>query len=364
MRKVILPVVGLIVLAGLGFGGWHWWTVSRFFESTDNAYVQSDISVIAPKVEGYLREVLVEDNQFVHAGDVLAVIDDQQFAARVAETEAAVGAQRAAIASVDQQVALQQSRIAEAQAQIASAQAEVDRARLDFQRYEKLQATGFSPKQQYETASADFRKAQAAFTAAQAALASAQQEIQVLQASRREAEAQLKRAQASLAMAQDDLDNAVIHAPVDGVVGNKSARIGQFVKAGTQLLSVVPLPDVYVVANFKETQLADMRPGQPVEIAVDAYPGKVLTGRVESFAPASGSLFSLLPPENATGNFTKIVQRVPVRIAVPRDNVLAGLLRPGLSVVVDVDTRAPGDGPTLANGVFGAAMAATTTQTR
>jgi membrane fusion protein (multidrug efflux system) len=360
MRKTILSSVGAIVLIGLGFAGWHWWTVGRFIESTDNAYVQSDISVISPKIEGYLREILVEDNQYVHAGDVLAVIDDQQFASRVAEGEATVGAQKAAIASVDQQVALQQSRIAEARAQITGAEAELDRARLDFQRYEKLQATGFSPKQQYETASADFRKAQAGLTAAQAALASAQEQVQVLQASRREAEAQLKRAEASLAMAQDDLDNTVIHAPVDGVIGNKSARIGQFVKAGTQLLSVVPLPDVYVVANFKETQLAKMRPGQTVAIAVDAYPGQTLSGRVESFAPASGSLFSLLPPENATGNFTKIVQRVPIRIAVPRDNALAGLLRPGLSVVVDVDTRAGGQGPTLANGVFGTALAATT----
>jgi membrane fusion protein (multidrug efflux system) len=359
-KKIILPVVGAVALTALGYYGYDWWTVGRFIESTDNAYVESDISVVSPKVEGYVRDVLVEDNQFVHAGDVLAVIDDEQFAARVAEAEAAVAAQQAAIASIDRQIALQQTRIAEAGASLHSADAEVDRAALDFERFAKLQEKGFAPKQRYEQASADFRKAQAAVAASQAGFAAAEQEVTVLAAARGEAEAKLKQAEAALALAQDDLDNAVIRAPVDGVIGNKSARVGQFVRAGTQLLAVVPLPDVYVVANFKETQLAAMRQGQLVSIEVDAYPGEVLTGTVESFAPASGAQFSLLPPENATGNFTKIVQRVPVRIAVPRDNALAGLLRPGLSVVVAVDTREPGSGPALANGVFGAAYAAVT----
>ena len=170
---------------------------------------------------------------------------------------------------------------------------------------------------------------------------------------------ELAQAQATLDVAQNDLDNTVIKAPVDGVVGNKGVQTGQYVKVGTQLMAVVPLPQVYIVANFKETQLENMRPGQPVEISIDAYPNHKLIGTVESFAPASGAVFSLLPPENATGNFTKVVQRVPIRIAVPKENALAGLLRPGLSVEVSVDTRAVGTGPTLAGAIFGAAQAAT-----
>ena len=176
----------------------------------------------------------------------------------------------------------------------------------------------------------------------------------MLNASRSETDARLRQAEAALQTARNDLNNTVIRAPVDGVVGNRGVQVGQYARPGVQLLSLVPLPDVYVVANFKETQLARMRPGQPVTVEVDAYPDKHLLGRVESFAPASGSQFSLLPPENATGNFTKIVQRVPVRIALPRDSVLSGLLRPGLSVVAEVDTRGAEDQPHNAGTVMGA----------
>ena len=188
-----------------------------------------------------------------------------------------------------------------------------------------------------------------------AALAAENEQVNVLHATRTETEAHLAQAQATLQTARNDLDNTVIRAPVDGVIGNRGVQVGQYARPGVQLLSLVPLPDVYVVANFKETQLSHMRPGQPVSISVDAFPDRVLTGTVESFAPASGSKFSLLPPENATGNFTKIVQRVPVRIALPHDNALAGLLRPGLSVVAEVDTRGANAEPHVASGgVFGA----------
>jgi membrane fusion protein (multidrug efflux system) len=220
----------------------------------------------------------------------------------------------------------------------------------------------FVSHQKFETADADWRKADAALAKAKAALGAEQSQLGVLAASRVEAVTKVDEAQATLAVVQNDLDNTVIRSPIAGVVGNRGVQAGQYVKAGSTLLSIVPLPNVYVVANFKETQLARMRPGQPVEITVDAYPDQKLSGQVESFAPASGSQFSLLPPENATGNFTKIVQRVPVRIAVPANSALAGLIRPGLSVTASVDTHGAGSGlaqSTVVGSVFGAIRAAT-----
>jgi membrane fusion protein (multidrug efflux system) len=359
MRKVILSLVALALIGVAGGGGWYWWTTARFFETTDNAYVQGDISVISPKVAGYVREVRVVDNQQVRAGDVLALIDDEDFAAKAAEARASVAAQQAAIAGIDRRLEWQASMIDAAKANVVSAQAELARAQPNYERYKKMVATNVVAKSDYDQVEATLRKAEAEVTRTQAALTAEQGQLVVLLADRKQADAQLAQAQASLTAAKNDLDNTVIKAPVDGVVGNKGVQTGQYVKVGTQLMAVVPLPQVYVVANFKETQLENMRQGQPVEIAVDAYPNHKLIGTVESFAPASGAVFSLLPPENATGNFTKVVQRVPVRIAVPKENALAGLLRPGLSVEVSVDTRAGGTGPTLAGAIFGAAQAAT-----
>jgi len=359
MRKIILSVVALVLVIAAGGGGWYWWTTGRFFESTDNAYVQGDISVISPKVAGYVREVRVIDNEQVRAGDVLALIDDEDFAAKAAEGRAAVAAAEAAIAGIDRKLEWQNAMIEAAKANTVSAQAELARAQPNYDRYKKMVATNIVAKSDYDEVEAALRKAQAEVTRTQAALAAEQGQLVVLLADRKQADAELAQAQATLTMAKNDLDNTVIKAPVDGVVGNKGVQVGQYVKVGTQLMAVVPLPQVYVVANFKETQLENMRPGQPVEIAVDAYPNHKLVGTVESFAPASGAVFSLLPPENATGNFTKVVQRVPIRIAVPKENALAGLLRPGLSVEVSVDTRAAGTGPTFAGAIFGAAQAAT-----
>ena len=348
MRKVILSLVAFALIGGAGVGGWYWWTTARFFETTDNAYVQGDISIISPKVAGYVRQVGVVDNQQVHAGDVLALIDNEDFAAKAAEARAAVAAQQAAIAGIDRRLEWQASMVDAAKANVVSAQAELARAQPNYQRYKKMVATNIVAKSDYDQVEATLRKAEAEVTRTQAALTAEQGQLVVLAADRKQADAQLAQAQAVLTAANNDLDNTVIKAPVDGVVGNKGVQVGQYVKVGTQLMAVVPLPQVFIIANFKETQLENMRPGQAVEIAVDAYPNHRLTGTVESFAPASGAVFSLLPPENATGNFTKVVQRVPVRIAVPKDNALAGLLRPGLSVEVSVDTRAAGSGPTLA----------------
>jgi membrane fusion protein (multidrug efflux system) len=359
MRKIILSVVALVLIVAAGGGGWYWWTTGRFFESTDNAYVQGDISVISPKVAGYVREVRVVDNQQVRAGDVLALIDDEDFAAKAAESRAAVAAEEAAIAGIDRKLEWQSSIIAAAKANVVSAQAELARAQPNYERYKKMVASNVVGRSDYDEVEATLRKAEAEVTRTQAALAAEEGQLVVVLADRKQADAQLAQARAALTMAQNDLNNTVIKAPVAGVVGNKGVQVGQYVKIGTQLMAVVPLPQVYVVANFKETQLENMRPGQPVEIAIDAYPNHKLIGTVESFAPASGAVFSLLPPENATGNFTKVVQRVPIRIAVPKENALAGLLRPGLSVEVSVDTRAAGTGRTLAGAIFGAAQAAT-----
>jgi membrane fusion protein, multidrug efflux system len=327
--------------------------VLRFLQSTDDAYVQSDISLISPKVEGYIKEVRVADNQEVAEGDVLFVIDDRDFAAKVAQAEAAVTTEEAMVVTYGSRLDLQRAMIEEAQATLDSADADLSRARRDYTRYSALMSTDFASRQRFEQAEADSRKADAAVAKSRAGLAAAQNQLAVLRSQRHEEESRRQQARATLQLARNDLDNTVIRAPVSGVAGNRAGQVGQYVKAGTQLLSLVPLSRVYVTANFKETQLTHMRPGQLAEVSVDAYPDLVIDGRIESFAPASGAQFSLLPPDNATGNFTKIVQRVPVRVALPADSPLTGRLRPGLSVTVTINTRDSGDG----DGLVGAAQA-------
>jgi membrane fusion protein (multidrug efflux system) len=356
MRRKILLLLPVLLLAAGAYGGWQWWHVWRFQQSTDDAYVSSDISLISPKIEGYIKEVGVEDNQHVTAGQVLFVIDDRDFAARVAQATAAVASEQAIIATFATRHEHQIAMINQAAAATHAAEAEVNRANLDEQRYATLVTSEYATKQRYETAAADATKAAANLLKAQAALEAEKQQLAVIDAQKHEEEARLLQARATLRLAQNDLDNTVIRAPVDGVVGNRAGQTGQYVKPGTQLLSLVPLPRVYVTANFKETQLTLMRPGQPVTVSVDAYPGQSIEGHIESFAPASGAEFSLLPPDNATGNFTKIVQRVPVRIALPPNGPLASLLRPGLSVEVSVDTRTEGN-KTAEGAVVGTAEA-------
>jgi membrane fusion protein (multidrug efflux system) len=359
LRRILLPVLAAGLLAGGAAGGWYWWTVGRFVESTDDAYVRSDVAVISPQVEGYVRAVWVADNQAVRGGDVLVTIDDRDFKARAAAAEAELAARAAAVQSMTGQITLQRSLIDQAEAAVPRVEADLTLARQNHQRYQRLARDDFASGQRFETATADLRKAEASLAEGQAALASARNRQAVLEAELTKAEAERRQAQASLELARTDLDRTVIRAPEAGVIGNKGVRVGELVRPGDQLMALVPLPEIYVVANFKETQLDHMRPGQPVEIEVDALPGHRFEGRVESFAPGTGSEFSLLPPENATGNFTKIVQRVPVRIAVPAGGPLAGLLRPGLSVVASVDTRAPGETRSADGGVIGLANAGT-----
>ncbi len=353
MRKALFIILPVVVLALGVSGGWYWWSVLRFQQSTDDAYVQSDITLISPKVEGYIKEVRVGDNQEVAEGSVLFVIDDRDFAAKLAQAEAAVAAEEAIIATYENRLKFQQAMIEQAAAMVKSAEADLARWQQDHKRYSALVTTDFASRQRFEQAETDARKGEAGVAKSRAAFAAEQSQLAVLRSQQREEAAKLQQAHATLRLAGNDLENTVIRAPVSGVAGNRAGQVGQYVKAGSQLLSLVPLSRVYVTANFKETQLTRMRPGQLAEVSVDAYPDLILDGRIESFAPASGAQFSLLPPDNATGNFTKIVQRVPLRIALPANNPLTGRLRPGLSVTVTIDTRNAGD----SDGLLGAAQA-------
>lgn len=332
------------VLAGLGalLFAWNWWTVGRFIESTDNAYIEANMSLIAPKITGYVVEVPVVHNQAVRKGDILVRVDDRDYRARYDAAAANVAARRAAAIALTEQVKLQDSLIAEANARLQGAEAERVRSKADLDRYMQLATEGTVSRQRRDQAQADHAKAVASITASKASAAAERQRLTVFSSQIDEAKAAFQAAEADLKLAEIDLENTVIRAPIDGVVGNKQVELGQYLRPGQQILAVVPLRDVHVVANFKETQVAQMKIGQPVKLKIDAFKGQAVTGEIESFSPASGSRFSLLPPENATGNFTKIVQRVPVRIRVTSQD-LVGALRPGLSVTVEVDTRTKGD---------------------
>ena len=337
-KKAILTAVALVVVAGAAFGGWRWYSYSRFIESTDNAYIGADITVVAPKVTGYITNMAVTDNQQVKAGTVLFEIDASDYRAKVAQAEAAVLARRAAIDVIDRQIASQQAAIAEADASLRSTRADSVRSEEDLKRYRALAAGNYVSNQKLEVAQADQRKARAAVDRAEAARAVEQNQTGVLQANRAQAMAQIAQAEADLAAATLDLDNTVVRAAVDGVIGNRTGQTGQYVKPGTQIMVIVPTDELYVVANFKETQLNGMKQGQNAVLHVDAFPDLKIKGRIESFAPASGAKFSLLPPDNATGNFTKIVQRVPVKLIIDKAEGNPQLV-PGMSVVVDIDKR-------------------------
>jgi membrane fusion protein (multidrug efflux system) len=338
-RKLLMAGAAVAVLAGAGWYGWDYWTVGRYLVSTDDAYVKADNTTVAPKVSGYLHEVLVGDNERVRAGQVLARIDQRDFNVALDQARADVAAAHAAIASKQAQLGVQQAVIDAARATVDVDKSTVTFAAQENKRYTDLAATGYGSVQNAQQAQSRNAGAEAAIARDTANLASAVKQVDLLKAEIVQANAALARAEAAQSQAELNLDYTSIVAPIDGVVGNRSLRTGQFVQAGTQLMSVVPVSGAYVVANFKETQLTDVRAGQAVDIAVDMFPGQVVHGRVDSIAPASGQEFALLPPDNATGNFTKVVQRIPVKIALNADNSPLVELRPGMSVIPTIETK-------------------------
>ena len=355
LRRLWRPAAALAAVIAIGVGA-SWALYLNHYESTDNAYIQGDIAVLGPRIEGDVAAIKVADNQHVHAGDPLIELDPSDWQARLAQAKASAAEATAAVETAQRQVAQQQATIDVAQAAISQAQAEQTRASADATRSGSLVSGGWASRQSNDQAIADARKANAAVVSAQAQKAAAEQQLAVFQAQVTQAKARQQNAAAAQQLAENNLTYTVIRAPFDGIAGNRAAELGQHVMPGAQLIAVAPLPDkLYVVANFKETQLRRMHPGMKVTLVPDIDSGAAVDGRVDSLAPATGALFSLLPPENATGNFTKVVQRVPVKIVLdPAEAVHAGWLRAGLSVTADVDTRGP-DAQRL--GLFGAAAA-------
>jgi membrane fusion protein (multidrug efflux system) len=335
----LLGAVAALVLAAGGWYGEHYLTVGRYLVTTDDAYVHADATTLAAKVAGYVSSVDVADNSFVHAGDVIARIDDGDYRLALDSARDKVATQRATVARIGQQIPAQQAQVEQARAQLVSAQAAATRAQLELDRQQSLAGKAFASQQTLEQAQANRDQANASVQSAQAAIDAALANVEVLRAQQQEAARTLKELQTAEAKAERDLSFTQVRAPIDGVIGNRAMQVGDYVQTGTRLASLVPLDDVYIDANFKETQLAHLRPGQPVEVSVDALPDHDIEGTVASVSPASGSMFSLLPPDNATGNFTKIVQRLPVRIHLPPEVTAQRLLRPGMSVVVSVNTK-------------------------
>jgi membrane fusion protein (multidrug efflux system) len=330
----------LAAFAAAAWYGWNYWTVGQYLVSTDDAYVKADNTTIAPKVSGYLSNVLVGDNEQVKAGQVLARIDNRDYDVALDQAKADVAAAQAALVSKQAQLEVQQTVVNAAKATIDVGNAAVMFAAQENKRYTDLAATGFGSVQNAQQAQSRIAGAQATVQRDIANLASAQKQIDLLKAEITQATAAVTRAIALQHQAELNLGYTSIVSPIDGVVGNRTLRVGQFVQAGTQLMSVVPVMSAYIVANFKETQLTDVRKGQAVDIALDMFPGQVVRGHVDSIAPASGQEFALLPPDNATGNFTKVVQRIPVKIVLDGTNANVAL-RPGMSVIPTIETRSP-----------------------
>jgi membrane fusion protein (multidrug efflux system) len=340
LRRRTMLAFAAAAIACLAIAGTaYYWRYTRFIISTDDAYAQADSTIVASRVSGYVSAVQVEDDQHVKAGQVLARIDDRDYRATLDQTRADVQAAQAEVTNLEAQLAQQDGLIARARATVAASQAALDLARINRTRAEKVAGIGFGSEQQSQEADAQARERVADLERDRAALATTERQVDVLSAKLVQLRALSERSQAVARRAQLDVGYTTITAPLEGVVGSRTLRLGQYVQAGTQLLAIVPLSDVYVVANFKETQLTRAQRGQPVRLHVDTFPGADLRGYVDNLAPATGLEFSLLPPDNATGNFTKIVQRIPVKIRLDPRQTFGGQLRPGMSVEVDIDTH-------------------------
>jgi len=338
-RSFVLPVVVLALLAGAGWYGYDWWTNGRFLVSTDDAYIEGDIATISPKVTGYVAKVNVVANQEVKAGDVLATLDNGDYQNALDQANAQIETERLSLSRIDAQIEGAKASLVQAQAQKTALEATVRGAEIKQKRQSDLQAKSVGTTADLDDANTALDQAKANLAGGDANIVAAQANIAILEAQRKEAEGSVRTLEIQRDKAARDLSFTVLKAPYDGVVGNRSVQEGDLVSPGQRLMALVPTRQLYIDANFKETQIQHLVPGSKVNVHVDAYSDYPLVGTVESISPASGSVFSMLPPENATGNFTKIIQRVPVRIALPQDALDSGRLRAGLSVVVDVDTR-------------------------
>ncbi len=343
-RRPSLKRAGMVVLiafAGIGAAKFaeDWWTTGRFIESTDDAYVGGNVTVIAPKVAGFISQLAVTDNQQVRAGELLLKLDDRDYRAALAKAEAAVAIQKATLTNLDATRNLQDAVVAQAQAGIAAADAEITRTHDDQARAQDLLNGGVESTQEFQKADADYKEALAAGEKSRATLAAAQRQLDVIATQKQQARAALDAAVAERDLARLNLNYTELRAPMDGIVGNRSAQVGAYATVGSELISLVPARGLWIDANFKENQLAQMHPGSPATVKIDLLGGKKYRGHVVSIAPATGSEFSVLPAENATGNFTKIVQRVAVRILLDDETATLGELRPGLSVTAKVNTK-------------------------
>jgi membrane fusion protein, multidrug efflux system len=343
-RMLLAGFAGLFAVAGARFG-YDWWTVGRFIETTDDAYVGGDVTPISPHVAGFVGEILVKDNGYVRAGQPLLRLDDRDFRAALDHANAIIGQREASLASLEARARSQESVIEQAQADVDAKAAQATFAQEEDSRYRRLADTGYGSRQNAERALALSNAAQSAVAASRAGVDAARQQLAVTKEEVVEARSAVAQAEADLHSARLNLGYTDIRSPIDGYVANRAAQVGAFVSSGTYLLTVIPAHDLWVDANFKEDQLERMTPGEPVAVIADALPGHVFHGRVGSLAHGTGAVFSVIPPENATGNFTKIVQRVPVRIALDSDDPMLKSLRPGLSTTVSVDTRSDPEWP-------------------
>ncbi len=338
-KRTLIASAVVIAITAAGVAGTNWWVTGRYMISTDDAYVLAHKTTLASKISGYVSGIPVADNARVHAGDLIATIDDGDYRLAVDAARDKVATQQATVDRIGRQIVAQGANIDQAEAQMSSAQAEAKKTQLEYERQQALAAQKYASQQALEQAVANRDQAAAAVQSAQSAVDAARANLDVLKAQEQEAVRTLDELKTAQAKAERDLSFTVIRSPIDGVFSNRAVQTGDYVQTGQRVASLVPLSDVYIDANFKETQLARIEPGQPVSISVDALPNDAIEGRVASLSPASGAVFSLLPPDNATGNFTKIVQRLPVRIEVPANVAAQRLLRPGMSVVVSVNTK-------------------------
>jgi membrane fusion protein (multidrug efflux system) len=340
-RLFVLIVAG--GLAVLFATQWDRWVGDATRQVTDDAYIRGDVTPLSAQVDGYVRKVTVDDFQRVKTGNLLVEIDDRDYAAKVAQAEADLLGAQAAIENIKARKAAQKAVVVQAESAVTGAQADLERARLEAERQRKLLATTFGTEQRVEQTDADAKRLAATLASNQAAVESQRSQLAVLDTQEMQLRADMKAKQAALDLAKINLGYTRIYAPVNGEVSERNVYVGQFVHSGSQVITIVPLDNVWVVANYKETQLTHVAIGQRAEIRVDTFPGIVIKATVDSIAPASGAQFSLLPPDNATGNFTKVVQRIPVKLKIGPDNPLAGHLLPGMSVVATIltDTTPP-----------------------